>query len=64
VVEEVVPAGPRHLKVLASTLMDLSTSDFVSLTLVPASHIGLNILISLLDIAGDIKSITRSLRDG
>lgn len=62
--EEVTPAGLGHLKVGTSTLLNLGAGDLISLTLTLASHIGLDILVGLFDIAGNVKGVAGGLRDG
>jgi hypothetical protein len=64
VAEEVTPAGLGHLEVGTGTLLNLGAGNLISLTLTLASHVGLDILVGLLDIAGDVKGVAGGLRDG
>lgn len=56
VAEEVTPTGLGHLEVGAG--------NFVNLTLSLSSHIRLDILVGLFDIAGNVKGVAGGLGDG
>ena len=61
---EVAPAGLGDLEVGLGAGVDLSTGDLVGVTLTLAINVGLDVLVSLLNVTGDVEGITGSLRDG
>lgn len=64
VAPEVGPAGLRGIETLTRVLKDGGTADLVWLAFMLTRLVGLNIRNGLLRIAGNIKSVARSLRDG
>ncbi|KAI6755845.1 hypothetical protein HG531_004951 [Fusarium graminearum] len=63
VLKEVSPAGLGDFEVSLGGLKVLGTGDFVGVAFAPAVDISLDVLIGLLDVTGDVKGVTRSLRD-
>lgn len=61
---EVAPAGLGDLEVLAGNLLGLGADDIVSGTSVLAGDVGLDVLVGLLNIAGDVEGVAGGLGDG
>jgi len=64
VLAEVAPAGLGDLEVRLGAGVDLSTGDLVGVALTLSGHVGLDVLVGLLNVTGDIEGVTGSLGDG
>lgn len=61
---EVGEAGLGDLELLSGILLSGDTGNIIRVTLTFAVDVSLDIVVGLLDIAGNVKGVTGSLGDG
>lgn len=61
---EVAEAGLGDLELLAGILLSSDTANFIRVALALSVDISLDIVVGLLDIAGNVEGVTGSFGDG
>ncbi len=64
VADEVAPAGLVDAQGLGSSLLGGDAGNLVGVALVLAAHVGLDVLVGLLDVTGDVEGVAGRLGDG